>query len=173
MKSGKWIIASLLFLFATATVNAQTEQRRGGDRQEMKDKKEKVEQLKREYIETELKMTDAEKSKFWPVYDELETKIKEQRKKEMKIGKDLKENFDKYSDAELKAKTDEVFAIQEKMIALRKEYLQKYAAILGQKRATKVLHLEREFKKELVKRMRDGQAPRNDRQAPPPPPMEE
>jgi len=46
---------------------------------------------------------------------------------------------------------------------LKKEYYSKFATAIGGKKATKLLSLEREFKKELLKKMKKGHHP------PPPP----
>ncbi len=140
-------------------------QKGGGKREEMRVQKGKIEALKKEYITKELSMTDAEAQKFWPIYEELESKLHAQHQKDRKIGKEIKDNFDNLTDAELKQKTDALFEGEAASVQLKKEYLQKYATVLGQKRATKVLHLEREFKKELMKRMRE-----NHGKTPPPPP---
>lgn len=145
-------------------------QKNGAHREDMKVQKGKIEALKKEYITKELSMTDAEAQKFWPVYNELEAKLNEQRQKDRRINKEMKDNFEKLSDSELKEKTDALFSSEIISIQLKKDYLQKYAAILGQKRATKVLHLEQEFKKELMKRMRENNTNGNSGKTPPPPP---
>lgn len=147
-------IGMIIFMFPTFT----QAQKNGVKKEDMKAQKGKVEALKKEYITKELSMTDAEALKFWPIYDELQAKLQEQRQKDRKIGKEIKDDFDKLSDTELKQKTDALFAGEAASIQLKKDYLQKYASILGQKRATKVLHLEREFKKELIKRMHENKS---------------
>lgn len=123
------------------------------DREMKKEHREKIEALKREYFTKELNLTDTEGTKFWALYDELETKLKENHKREREIGRELKDNFETLSDSEVKSKTDAIFALEIESIQLKKDYLQKYATVLGQKRATKVLHLERQFKRELMQRM--------------------
>lgn len=167
MKKQLIIITGMILFILPITVSAQKSNEK---RNEMKVQKGKVEELKKEYITKELSMTDAEALKFWPIYEELEAKLHEQHLKDRKIGKEIKENFDKLSDSELKEKTDALFAGEAASIQMKKDYLQKYAAILGQKRATKVLHLEREFKKELMKRMRENNTNGKGGKTPPPPP---
>lgn len=161
-----FVIGMIIFMFPTFT----QAQKHGVKKEDMKVQKGKVEALKKEYITKELSMTDAEALKFWPIYDELQAKLKEQRQKDRKIGKEIKDDFDKLSDTELKQKTDALFASETASVQLKKDYLQKYAAILGQKRATKVLHLEREFKKELMKRMHENRSGNGQGKTTPPPP---
>lgn len=163
-------VAVVTSLVLAIPLNAVSQERGKMDKAQHKERKEKIEALKKEYIEKELALTDTEKQKFWPIYDELHAKLKEQRKKELEIGRDLRDNFESYSDTEVKTKTDAIFASESAVIQLKKEYLQKYAAVIGQKRATKVLHLEREFKKELMRRMREEHP---DGARPPMPPMDD
>lgn len=147
------MILGMFFLTMPLLSNAQTKNARSS---ENKENREKVEALKKEYLTKELSLTEAEAQKFWPIYDELDKKLNELRKKDRAISKELKENFETLSDADLKSKTDALFASEAAAVQLKKDYLQKYATVLGQKRATKVLHLEREFKKELMKRMKEN-----------------
>lgn len=147
------MILGMFFLTMPLLSNAQTKNARSS---ENKEKREKVEALKKEFLTKELSLTEAEAQKFWPIYDELDKKLNELRKKDRVISKELKENFETLSDADLKSKTDALFASEAAAVQLKKDYLQKYATVLGQKRATKVLHLEREFKKELMKRMKEN-----------------
>lgn len=159
MKNSIGIITGITFMLTPMIGSAQKDH---GDREMNKEKREKIEALKKEYMTKELALTELEGQKFWPLYEESETKTHEQHKKERAIANDLKTNFETLSDADVKSKTDEIFAIQTATIQLKKDYLQKYAAIIGQKRATKVLHLEHQFKKELMQRMKsdhpqDGQ----------------
>lgn len=166
LKHIAYAVITTCALLLPSTASAQDKGH--GGKGDFKERKEKVEALKKEYMTKELALTEAEAQKFWPIYDELRMKLKEQRKKEMEIGRDLRENFDKYSDSDVKAKTDAIFAIETATVQLRKDYLQKYAAVIGQKRATKVLHLERQFKKELMERMRSEHPKDGGRPVPPP-----
>lgn len=147
------MILGMLFIMTPLVTNAQEKHARNA---EQKQQREKVEALKKEYLTKELSLTEVEADKFWPLYNELDKKLKELHKKEREIGRELKDNFENLTDADLKAKTDAIFSSETTAIQLKKEYLQKYATVLGQKRATKVLHLEREFKKELMKRMKEA-----------------
>lgn len=157
MKKSMGLIAAIAFILTPMLSSAQ---KGHGERGEMsQEKREKIEALKKEFITKELVLTESEGQKFWPIYDELDAKLHEQHKKERAIAKDLKSNFETLSDSDVKAKTDELFALETASIQLKKEYLQKYATVIGQKRATKVLHLEREFRKELMQRMKEDHAP--------------
>lgn len=144
------VLLCALFLSLSTFTFAQKE----GPRPQNKEKKEKIEALKKEFIETELNLTEAEKKNFWPTYDKMEAEIRSERKKERDLSKNLKENFETMSDAEVKKTTDDIFQCQTREIQIKKDYNTKFASQIGQKRATKLLSLERRFKQELLKRMR-------------------
>jgi Skp family chaperone for outer membrane proteins len=127
-----------------------------------KEREDKIDKLKIAFISNELTLTSEEAEKFWPIYNELEAKIKEIRKSNRKIEKEVEENYDKLSEEDAKKKFDDVIANEEKEIALRKEYNEKFSKVIGNKRTLKLLSLEREFKRELLDALRE--------QGPPPPP---
>ncbi|MCC6701171.1 MAG: sensor of ECF-type sigma factor [Fluviicola sp.] len=127
-----------------------------------KEREDKIDKLKIAFISQELTLTTEEAEKFWPIYNELEAKIKELRKANRKIEKEVEDNYDKLSEEDAEKKFDEVLANEEKEIALRKEYNEKFSKVIGHKRTLKLLSLEREFKRELLDALRE--------QGPPPPP---
>lgn len=116
-------------------------------------KKEKVEELKIAFITTELDLKSEEAQKFWPVYNELSDKLQAENKKQRQIRQDLMNNSASYSEAEYKTKSEALLdgAIRESQ--LWKEYHAKIAAVIGYKKATKLLSLEQRFKKELLNRL--------------------
>jgi len=131
------------------TPNPQHEQR-----------KERVQQLKIAYFTTELAMTSAEAEKFWPVYNELEAKLKANRKDRWKLAKEL-ETAEK--DSDLKQKTNAIFENEVAEVNIRKEYYEKIAAVISYKKATQVMKLEQQFKRELLHKMnnREPHTPHN------------
>ena len=109
-------------------------------------------------------LTTEEAEKFWPVYNELETKVKELRKASRKIQKEVEEGYEALSNEDAKKKMTTLFENDEKEVALKKEYAEKISKIIGDKRSLKLLSLEHEFKRELLDRLKE--------QGPPPPPRE-
>lgn len=147
-------------LLAPAWSQAQPD--RKGPPPNEKEREDRVEKLKIAFITKELELTTDEAQKFWPVYNELESKLKEIRKSNRKLEKEIQENFDKISDEDAKKKFEEILANEEKELTLRKEYQEKFSKVIGNKRTLKLLSLEREFKRELLEALRE--------QGPPPPP---
>lgn len=123
--------------------------------QDNQTKKEKIEQLKIAFITKELDLTSEEAEKFWPAYNEMADALKEERKGRREISKDLKDNFDVLSDADIKKKANAVMDSEIKEAQLKKEHTEKIAGIIGYRKATKLLSLEQRFKRELLNKLKE------------------
>lgn len=117
-------------------------------------KAEKVEQLKIAYFTKELNLTTSEAEKFWPVYNEMEKKIKTLRKERRKTIKELEAGGDTLSVEIVKKNTNIVFDNEISEITIKKEYYSKIGTAIGYKKATKVYKVERDFKRELLNRLK-------------------
>jgi hypothetical protein len=153
-----------LLLLAPVTLLAQPDKRPNREDREINEKErdEKIDRLKIGFITTELALTTEEAEKFWPVYNELETKVKELRKASRKVQKEVEDGYDALSNEDAKKKMATLFENDEKEVALKKEYAEKISKIIGEKRSLKLLSLEHEFRRELLDRLKE--------QGPPPPP---
>lgn len=140
-----WIILPLL---VASTAFGQ------GD-ENSKEKDEKIEALKVGFITKELNLTSVEAEKFWPVYNEMEAKMKEIRQSCRKINHELRESEDKISNEDAKKKLNTLFENDQKELDLKKEYSEKYIKIIGEKRTLKLLSLEHEFRRVLLERLKD------------------
>ena len=116
---------------------------------------EKIDKLKIAFITTELALTTSEAEKFWPIYNELETKIKELRKANRKIEKEIEDSYSTMTNEDAKKKLATVFENDQKELTLRKEYAEKFSKLLDDKRALKLLSLEQEFRRELLDRLKE------------------
>ena len=141
-----WII--LPILITTANTFAQGP----GDDNEKDDK---IEALKVGFITKELSLTSTEAEKFWPVYNEMDAKMKEIRQNCRKINKELKESEEKISNDDAKKKLNTLFEYEQKELDLKKEYSEKFIKIIGEKRTLKLLSLEHEFRRVLLERLKD------------------
>jgi hypothetical protein len=116
---------------------------------------EKVEQLKIAYFTKELNLTTSEAEKFWPIYNEMENKIKEIRKNRRKIAKNLQQNGDSLSADVVKKNTIAIFDSEISEINVKKEYYNKIGDAIGYKKASKVYKVEMEFKKKLLHKLKE------------------
>lgn len=111
----------------------------------------KVAQLKIAYITRELNLTSTEAEKFWPLYNEMDAKLKVNRKAKKKLIKELNESNLPLKEDEIKKKLASIFDYETSEIALQKEYVNKIALVITYKKAAKLLDIEQEFRRELLK----------------------
>jgi hypothetical protein len=122
---------------------------------EDKEKEDKIEALKVGFITKELNLTATEAEKFWPIYNEMEGKMKEIRQSCRKINHDVRDSEDKISNEDAKKKLNTLFENDQKELDLKKEYSEKFIKIIGEKRTLKLLSLEHEFRRVLLERLKD------------------
>ena len=126
-----------------------------GQEEMNKDKEDKIEALKVGFITKELNLTTTEAEKFWPVYNEMDAKMKEIRQSCRKINQELRESEEKISNDDAKKKLAALFENDQKELDLKKEYSEKFIKIIGEKRTLKLLSLEHEFRRVLLERLKD------------------
>lgn len=114
---------------------------------------EKVQQLKITYFTKELNLTSSEAEKFWPIYNEMDKKLTVNRKETRKTMKELNLRRDQMTDDEIKKKVNAILTLETNETTIKKEYFEKIAVVIGYKKAAKLIHLEQEFKRELLKRL--------------------
>ena len=131
----KYLTLAILFLSASLSFAQPGNESR----------KEKIESLKIAFITTELELTPEESEKFWPLYNEMELKLKKVRKERRQLGEDLKNKLDQLSDADIKSKVNSVLDKDIEESEIKKTYTQKFAEVIGYKKAVKLLSLEQRF----------------------------
>ena len=137
-------IAFLFLLFIASNLVAQQES-----------KHEKLEAMKIAFITEKLSLTTKEAQSFWPVYNEYSQKIEKLRKTKRSDLGELKINIENSSDKEIEALLSDVFDAKSKEIELQKEYYSKYTKVLPIKKVALLYQSEHQFKKELLKRIKD------------------
>lgn len=147
-------IITLLSIFSVGLLFAQPPGGPGSD----DERKERLKAHKIAFISRELDLSPDEAEKFWPVYNELEGKMEEIHDEKRGYLKQLK-NIDDLSESEAYSLTEKVFELEQKENNLRKEYLSKFAGVVGKKKAAKVFIAEEKFKRELLRKLK--QQPRH------------
>ncbi|MCE3295380.1 MAG: hypothetical protein K0R65_1094 [Crocinitomicaceae bacterium] len=148
----KRILYLLIILSASHSVFSQDGEMKRG---------EKVKQLKIAYITEELNLTVAESEKFWPLYNEMEEKIKVKRRENRRTAEEMTKNSETYSDDDFKKSVNKLFDNEIAETNLKKEYYGKIAGVIGYKKATRLLKIEKEFKKKLVKELKQRKGGRH------------
>ena len=118
-------------------------------------KHEKLEAMKIAFITEKLSLTTKEAQSFWPIYNEYSQKIEKLRKTKRSDLGELKINIENSSDKEIEALLSDVFDAKTKEIELQKEYYSKYTKVLPIKKVALLYQSEHQFKKELLKRIKD------------------
>jgi Spy/CpxP family protein refolding chaperone len=159
----KSIIAGLLIvMLGITTVSAQQHQKhdkKGTPERFYKPGSEKFRAMKIAYLTEKLDLTPAEAEKFWPVYNEFQTK-KEVIFKELKTLKRANKQEDKeVSDAEIEKMLNQRIITKQKELDLEKEYLAKFKSVLPISKVGKFYKAEEGFKRDLLRKMRDTPPP--------------
>ena len=113
-------------------------------------KKENLKAKKRAFITQKLNLSVEESEKFWPIYNEYETKKNTINRERKQNRKELK-NSENLSDAEVAKLIDKRFDVKQKDLNLEKEYNTKFQSVLPAKKVVKLQRAEEQFKKEVLK----------------------
>lgn len=142
----KQIFLLILFLSAS-TVFAQKPQRF-----------EKIKAHKTAFITNNIDLTSTEAEKFWPVYNKYEKELHQLKVVERrKLLKGIVENggIDKLSEAEAQNISNKIETLKDDIHQLEKEKYKKLQKVLSAKKILKLHRAERDFHKELLKRLRE------------------
>ncbi|MCF8463514.1 MAG: hypothetical protein K9G41_01630 [Flavobacteriales bacterium] len=115
-------------------------------------KREKLDALKVTYLTNELNLTPTEAQSFWPLYNELENKMRLLRKQRHENRVDTKTNHAELTDAQLSAAVDRELALEQQELDLKKEYNERFKKILPIKKVAKLYAAEHGFRRELLHR---------------------
>ena len=118
--------------------------------------KEKIEAQKIAYITNALDLTSAEAQQFWPVYNEFSDKNEELLKAFRKNNiEDKNVNTETISDKEALEMADAQIIQAQKLLDLRKKYHIEFKKVLPPKKLLKLYQAERDFKKFLLKEIKE------------------
>ena len=119
-------------------------------------KREKIESQKIAFITNQLDLTSEEAQVFWPVYNEFSKEIKSLHNEKKENSKEIRKNIENMSDSEIAKVLEKIFVIEQKELDVKKKYNLKFQKILSTQKVAKLYRSEREFKKELLNRIRKG-----------------
>jgi len=132
-----------LLLFSTQSMG---QDRRGMNKDDIAQAKEKLEAQKVAFITTQLDMTTEEAQDFWPIYNEFQENMKSLRKSR-------KEAYDQEEDPN--KQLDQFFEMEESMLDLKKEFAGKVRSSIGAEKALQLLHLEKRFAKNVLEKYKN------------------
>lgn len=137
-----FLATAFIFLFGLVAMAQRSEMRA--------EMQERVEAYKIAYFTEQLALTPDESKVFWPLFNELEQKQEDLREKYDLRGKKL----ELLSDSEVKDHIMSQLEMEQEAVKIRKEYMLKIMDVLPVRKVAMLQKVNREFKKELLKEMR-------------------
>ena len=127
-------------------------------KKESKDeKKQRIEAARVSFITKKLELTPEESKEFWPIVNEMETKIRTSRKALKDRFKKMKQEDEKIDEKTYQKLIEDMHEQQISILEIKNEYVQKIASIIGYEKTFRFEHqIQREFKKQLMDRMKKG-----------------
>jgi hypothetical protein len=125
----------------------------------MKEKKEKLQAQKIAFLTDRLDLTTAEAQQFWPVYNEFEGKRETELTSFREKFDYRPEELEELSEDKAAEFSDELIKHEQRLLDLRKEYHTKLKTVLSAKKILLLYESEKQFKRELLERIKDHQGP--------------
>jgi Skp family chaperone for outer membrane proteins len=119
---------------------------------------EKLEEIKAQkvaYITQKMGFTPEEAQKFWPVYNQYDKELEASRKEMRDFHRGLKKSGTELTETEAEQLIDKELSTRQKELDTRRKYSAEFKKNLGAVRTVKLYQAERDFNKELLKRMRE------------------
>lgn len=161
MTTTKIVTAFLIIMLGITTATAQEHpkhDKKGHTERFYKPGSEKFKAMKVAHITEKLNLSPSEAEKFWPVYNEYQTK-KETIYKELKTLKRATKDDKEISDTEIETMLNKRVDAKQSEANLEKEYLIKFKTVLPIRKVGAFYKAEESFKRELLKKMRDTPPP--------------
>jgi hypothetical protein len=147
MKTLKYQLIITAFTYFAAPLFAQ------GDFEE---RLEKFKTQKIAFITDQLNLSPKEAETFWPVYNEFDTKRQTINRERMKLARQYLKTNSTISEKEASEMADKFIAYQKQEALLAEEYNTKFKAILPATKVLKLYQSEIQFKRRLLKQLRQG-----------------
>jgi|WetSurMetagenome_2_1015567.scaffolds.fasta_scaffold232413_2 hypothetical protein len=117
--------------------------------------KEKIQAQKVAFISQDLQLTPSVAEKFWPLYNEFNSKKDEYAKTKRELEKNARKNgIDQLTDKQAQELIDAELNFEQNVLDLKKEYVEKYKAVIGINKTVKFFQSEKKFNNYLLKQLR-------------------
>jgi hypothetical protein len=117
--------------------------------------KEKVDALKVGFITKKLDLTPGEAQKFWPVYNKYHELLEKNRSGMKEILAEQLGNLDNMTSAEADKALLEMQAMRSQELEVLKLYTLEFKKILPTQKVVKLFIAEQEFKRELLRQLKE------------------
>ncbi len=122
--------------------------------------KERVESFKIAFFTEKLQLTPEESKVFWPLFNQFEDEREGLREKYNLRGKKL----ELMSDAEVKDYVMNQLEMDQEMAKIRKDYVLRFMEVMPIRKVAMLHRVETEFKKKLLKEIRERRQKRSNMQ---------
>lgn len=122
-------------------------------------RREKIDVLKRSFITDKIQLTVSEAEKFWPLYNERENAQESNRKAIKERMSEVKKNSN--DEKMVVASVDFVTAKRKEDADLDAKFLKSVIPIIGPERCLKLAAADREFQRELIRKLKEDRGGRN------------
>lgn len=154
------LLTLLLWSLNTATFAQPGEKpgQQGDQAEERGQRHERVQEARQAFLSEQMELTTKEAADFFPLYDKFEAEIRQTRKQRFKQVKKVGEQAlteveaRNYLQAHLEAESDKIDILRRATAA--------YLKVIPATKLVKMEAAERAFRRELVKRFRNGPGPR-------------
>jgi len=116
-----------------------------------RDRNARVEAMRSAYITEQLDLTVEESQKFWPIFNEYEAERKK-IKKSFSVRKDI----DEMTEQEASDFVEQSLVRDQQMLDLKRTYFEKFRTAISIKKIARLPRIEKSFRQELIKRMRQN-----------------
>ncbi|SHL01329.1 Spy/CpxP family protein refolding chaperone [Hymenobacter psychrotolerans] len=145
----KSLLRNLLMLCLLASVPAGARAQADNARQ---GRLNQLETAKIAYITEKLALTPDQAQRFWPVYNEFTAKRRDVNRRMRQLRTDDPEA---QSDQQIRESLSQALALRQQEVSLEKEYFEKFQKVLTIRQVGKLFMAERQFTKEVLKRVTD------------------
>ena len=118
------------------------------------DRLQEIKAQKTAFLTQRLDLSPEEAQRFWPVYNQFDKELDAIRKETREGRKEAKKDDD-LTEAEASAAIDKELAGRQKELDVRRKYAVEFKKTIGALKTMKLGKAERDFRRELIKRVRD------------------
>ena len=117
--------------------------------------RERIQQMKIAFMTERLDLSVDEAQAFWPIYNEHEEQIIKLVKEIRQDHRFIKDGSDVITEDQLLSKITTITKKRNQVNALDEKFIRDCIPVLGAKKSARILALEDEFKKEVLKRLKN------------------
>lgn len=117
----------------------------------------RIENMRIAIITSRLDLTTEESEKFWPLYNEYRKKVDKLHQDRMELidGKMQSDSINALSDGEAEKVLSSILKINDEYARVQNEYYKRFQKLLGPRRALELYRSEVQFKRAIVRELRE------------------